>query len=340
MKKFFTLFAAWMIAAITTVASAGNLTVFSKAQFAKNLSSAAGNASEIINVMDDDATLADGRNSVGIFQITGTDETYKIVIGISSTEFAGHYEINNLKEEYCTVQEVATGDYYKITAADINVTEEDDILHLTGDITDQLNRRFHVDFTVDMSDPVDEDIDETEADLTTSFAANEVQVDKDPSSPLVALSGINADNHYITLYFVGLQSTDIPVGTYPLDHPSVIPTGPCVLSTTGLVEGMPMPNGSFTAMVENGGLTRPLYFIASGNVVVSENAGVKTVLVNAKNTHDKNINITITLPSVTPTGISQVDAKAYTGVSKVVENGKIVISKNGKKFNVAGGRIK
>ena len=95
----------------------------------------------------------------------------------------------------------------------------------------------------------------------------------------------------------------------------------------------------YVATFEEGYYTGEVWYVVSGTMEVSYENSIMTIEINGLTSKDANVHI-IYQGSV-PTGIEQVIANTEAGaVRKFIDNGQIMVVRDGKVFNILGARVK
>lgn len=128
------------------------------------------------------------------------------------------------------------------------------------------------------------------------------------------------------------EEVTIQPGTYTISDTQEYMT---VLASVGVMGSSVYPS-FYAAMDEEGYLLTPLYFFVGGTVTVENVNGQLKVEVNAVNSYDVPIHIvydaTVTALSDTRYPISD--------TRKILQNGQLLIIRNGKAYNAIGARVK
>ena len=128
----------------------------------------------------------------------------------------------------------------------------------------------------------------------------------------------------------------LPVGTYEItdtyDYGTVIAgMGIDMWSST-------VTPGYYAGITDDGYVTYPFYFLVEGTVEVSKNeAGNLHVEVNAINSYEVPVHLVYDAGS--PTDVEDITAD-NTNIQKVVQNGQLLIIRNGKVYNASGVQVK
>jgi hypothetical protein len=137
------------------------------------------------------------------------------------------------------------------------------------------------------------------------------------------------------LYFFSEEyDSDIVIqpGTYTIDDTQDYMT---VLASAGVVGNSIYPS-FYGFMSEDGkGIVTPLYFLVGGTVEVENRDGKLYIEVNAINSYEVPIHIVYD-----PSGTAVEDINASTvGAKKAIQNGQLIIIRNGETFNAVGAKL-
>ena len=179
--------------------------------------------------------------------------------------------------------------------------------------------------------------DAEEGAIDRPFTANdEVLIEKynDGSSYFEVMAADNSD--LCALYFIAEEyDKDITFmpGTYTISDSQDYMT---VLASAGVVGGKVNPS-FYGLMSEDGkGIVPPLYFIVGGTVEVENRNGKLYIEVNAVNSYNVPIHIVFDGTKQT-TAVENITTEK--GATKRIENGQLLINRNGELFNVLGTRV-
>ena len=128
----------------------------------------------------------------------------------------------------------------------------------------------------------------------------------------------------------------LPVGEYEINDSGDYNT---VLAGQGvdMVMGMMTP-GFYGFVNEEGYILEPMYFLVSGNVVVSKNNdGTLRVEVNAINSYDVPVHLVY---DASATGLENIQVSGIVEAQKMIVDGQLVIIRNGKAYNALGAIVK
>ena len=122
-------------------------------------------------------------------------------------------------------------------------------------------------------------------------------------------------------------------GTYTISDSQDYMT---VLASVGVVGGKVNPS-FYGLMSEDGkGIVPPLYFIVGGTVEVENRDGKLYIEVNAVNSYNVPIHIVFDGTKQT-TAVENITTEK--GATKRIENGQLLINRNGNTYNVLGAQI-
>lgn len=128
----------------------------------------------------------------------------------------------------------------------------------------------------------------------------------------------------------------LPVGEYEINDSGDYNT---VLAGQGVDMMMGMMTPGFYGFVnEEGYILEPMYFLVSGNVVVSKNNdGTLRVEVNAINSYDVPVHLVY---DASATGLENIQVSGIVEAQKMIVDGQLVIIRNGKAYNALGAIVK
>lgn len=290
---------------------------------------------EVINLNLEGIQLKDIIEKSGIFQVYGfnEDETINISIVPTATQIAGHYTIDDLKaySSYNIITFIkpdGTLIEKKYYDADFDVTVDGDKATLVGTFLAgeyKINMNLKCNIVIaGLTYDTDEDVDVV---FTKEHLAKIENYDATKAVYVILEDKDSKTDFYLYVYVDDFDATtSIPVGTYPVDKSYKAPS---------VQAGMFYGNNvypTFLAKTDGqGNLTDNLWYAVNGTLTVTENNGELAFELNAQNSYKRNLRVRYNLPA---TGISNVTVSAPT--VKTLEGNKIVISKNGKRYNVVG----
>lgn len=168
-------------------------------------------------------------------------------------------------------------------------------------------------------------------DLETSFDldAAKIQTQKVGTSSAIILQVANGQYVFAVAFMAELDSEgNIPAGTYTIDNTMAAGT---VLASSGY-NSQYGPQASFVGEINGTQYTGKFWFMEGGTVKVDEDGDI---LVEAVNSLDKNVKVTVTTGA---TGLFQINAIAPK-LNKIMLNGHVVIFKNNKAYNLMGAEL-
>lgn len=265
------------------------------------------------------------------WDIKGEDPTtgYFLEIRSQAAEIAGTYTEADL-DDYMTYVGVGQSVYFDINKANITVTYADNIVAVKGNITfvessssDTIYAAIDIAGEYDGKEHLEYDAKE---DFIVDFPNPQVILEYVASDGLIYVVADNEDKSTITLEFsVANTATDLAAGTYAINTTGAEGT---VSAGAGIDEEGYIV-GSFAGYRNaNNQITAPLWWIVSGTVTVAEN-GIITV--DAVNSYDKAIKCKLGKDN---TAVDNINADA--AAVKRIDNGQLIIRKNGTDYNVMG----
>ncbi|MBR5827899.1 MAG: hypothetical protein IKY49_01510 [Paludibacteraceae bacterium] len=139
------------------------------------------------------------------------------------------------------------------------------------------------------------------------------------------------------LFFANTTDPEVgvPAGVYPL---SATPAYGTAYASQGYVAGQGVWPCFYSTLVEEAGTLYldKLYYMVAGQIEVGKVDGKLTMVIDAVNSYGVPVHITY---NVTPTAVEDVTTVAGN-VEKHLENGQLVIIKNGVKYNATGSVVK
>ena len=179
--------------------------------------------------------------------------------------------------------------------------------------------------------------DAEEGAIDRTFTADDdlfVEAYDDGSSYLEVIAADGSD--ILSLYFIAEdydnEITFMP-GTYTISDSQDYMT---VLASVGVVGGSVYPSFYGFMSADGQGIVTPLYFLVGGSVVVEKRDGKLYLEVNAVNSYNVPIHIVFDGTKKT-SGVENVTTEK--GASKRIENGQLLINRNGNTYNVLGAQI-
>lgn len=280
------------------------------------------------------------------YTVSGTHDGKEITLIVKSDDITGQFKIADIDDLSSYYYE--SGTYFSVEDANISVTVENrgskQYATVTGTIlcisTDDENDRplYNVCITVPVKNGLKRD--EFDGDFIATYQSSDVTIiDHAAEEGWILLQGKNQSKQQIAMVFFAKASdpvTVIPAGTYTINSTQTEGT---VFASPGLEESGISAQASFAAISDMLGLMiEKVWFIETGTVTVSNKDGKMAVQVNARNSYGNKILVGINDES--PDAISSVVAEKTTVSRKTLENGQVVISKNGLRYNTQGQQIR
>ena len=159
---------------------------------------------------------------------------------------------------------------------------------------------------------------------------------EDDYAVYMELYGIDGSD-LCALYFIVDEFDEeimIQPGNYPINK-TLDPT--TVMASVGAVDNSPYPS-FYAKQNAQGQLVAPLYFLVGGTVTVEKVDGKMKLEVNAVNSYGVPVHLVYDTTQGSGTGVENigVEMKAV----KLIKNGQLIITKDGKEFNAQGAMLK
>ena len=181
------------------------------------------------------------------------------------------------------------------------------------------------------------DFDEPEEiiDRVYTTADNVTIDDQTANNGYIYLALTAADGSDMAAFFFFVEEPDedivVPAGVYPIDSSEEYGT---VYANPG-VQGDGVWPSFYARMLEDGSLVVPLWLLVDGTVEVTKTEDGKPYLeVSAVNSYGVEVHIVY---DGTTTGVT--DVKKPTNIRKVLRDGQLLISRDGKTYNVIGTQV-
>lgn len=290
---------------------------------------------EVLNLNLEGIQLKDIIEKSGIFQIYGfnEDETINISIVPTAKQIAGHYTIDDLKaySSYNIITFIrpdGTLVEKKYYDADFDVTVDGDKATLVGTFLAgeyKINMNLKCNIVIaGLTYDTDEDVDVV---FTKEHLAKIENYDATKAVYVILEDKDSKTDFYLYVYVDDFDATtSIPVGTYPVDKSYKAPS---------VQAGMFYGNNvypTFLAKTDGqGNLTDNLWYAVNGTLTVTENNGELAFELNAKNSYKRNMRVRYNMPATAIRNVS-----AAKPAVKTLEGNKIIIRKNGKRYNAVG----
>ena len=291
----------------------------------------------------------------GYFVISGTDSENDIELYLKlaiDEDIAGDYNIKDVDIVNSYIQENASswsGSYFDIEDIDLNVSvltgQEDgwDYAFVTGTILcvgeddDQDIPLYSVVAAMRIKDGLVKD--EENKDFVASYTLEDIStIDHSAEEGWILVQGKNVSGQAFAMVFFANSSDPeitIPEGVYEINDTQAEGT---VVASSGLDESGWQATASYAAITNMlGFIEGNPWFMVGGNATVKNVEGELSVVVQAKNSYDRDVLIGIN--AELPTSI---DSQSFeiAKPTKSLRDGNIVIERNGKSYNAAGLLIK
>lgn len=262
-----------------------------------------------------------------------------VSITIPNLTIAGKYTIDDLeaRNSYICLDLSEDGqprEMYRLLDANFTVTYDsvERVAHLVGSVlakaTFELGDicEYYLDVTASYT-RVHIVGDAENEDFIHDFTGYNVITKYISSDQSIYIEAQNNDVYAILAFFIPENATELLPGEYSI--------------TTSTPKAWTVPAGtysdgqyypSFFCNVENGGLVKPLWVPVEGKAVVDAN---KKITIEAINTYERTIRVTLT-----PKRQAIDEINAAKEATKRVENGMVIIERNGVKYNILGGIIR
>lgn len=270
------------------------------------------------------------------WQFIGQTSDKMVTIAAYATSIPGTYGRSDLMADYTYVVKMVGSDtlYYHMVDANIVVAVNGTNATITGTLKGQNydDNSDVIEFTLNLTATV-EDYEEPQEqgnqydnqDEGFYYKFPEYTIDDQYLAQYNAfiVDAIDAENHTISLEFnVAAGTTELPAGVYPINDTYAAGT----VSAGTVDESI---YGSFAGTLNAEGLvTVPLWLLNAGTVTVLENGVIE---VAATNTWGQGIYSRL---GQYPEGVENTEIKGQ--IQKVLEDGQIIILKDGKRFTTTG----
>ena len=195
---------------------------------------------------------------------------------------------------------------------------------------------YHVKMTSEYNVHLDFDEPEEIIDRVYTTEDNVTIEDQTASNGYIYLALTAADGSDMAAFFFYAEDIDediiVPAGVYPIDSSEEYGT---VLANPG-VQGNGVWPSFYARMMEDGSLVVPLWLLVSGTVEVSKDEeGNPHLEVNAFNSYG--VPVHITYDGSFTSGVENITTEK--AAIKRIENGQLLIQRNGNTYNVLGAQI-
>lgn len=271
------------------------------------------------------------------WQFIGQTNDKMVTIAAYATSIPGTYGRSDLIANHTYVVKVVGSDtlYYAMVDANIVVAVNGTNATITGTLKGQNydDNSDVIEFTLNLTATVEDYEEEPQEQGNQYDSQDEGFYYKFPEYTIddqylakynvFVVDAIDAENHKISLEFnVAAGTTELPAGVYPINDTYAAGT----VSAGSINQYI---YGSFAGSLDNEGyINVPLWLIVNGTVTVLENGVIE---VAATNTWGQGIYSRL---GEYPQGVENTEIKGQ--IRKVMEDGQIIILKDGKRFTTTG----
>ena len=269
------------------------------------------------------------------WQFIGSTASQMVTIAAYATSIPGTYGRSDLIANHTYVVKVVGSDtlYYAMVDANIVVAVNGTNATITGTLKGQnyYDNSDVIEFTLNLTATVEDyeevpqgsQYDSQDEGFYYKFPTYDVDDQYLAQYNVFVVEAQDAENHKISLEFnVAAGTTELPAGVYPIDESYDAGT-----VTAGSINQYIY--GSFAGSLdEEGYINVPLWLIVNGTVTVLENGVIE---VAATNTWGQGIYSRL---GEYPQGVENTEIKGQ--IRKVMEDGQIIILKDGKRFTTTG----
>lgn len=267
----------------------------------------------------------------GWWQIRGNseDEAYYVTLSnLYTDEVPGTYTMDDMDMDFSFIYLVNQDQQVEFKTLDVTVTIEDNILTVKAEADAMNGVHYSITFdTIDQSKPQGNKYDLTDDDVEADFTTEETTILIDDVECYAYIRAEREGELLSMLLY--LEGAELTAGTYEVSNtyePGTVQ--PCSVGSGGVFPTF------YANTIDNGNLIVPFFFFASGTVNVSFDAAGNLVLTaDVLNTWLHSGKFTINAAS---DAIEHVSATLKLAVVKTLEDGQIVIKKNGRRYNVMG----
>ncbi|MBR3408845.1 MAG: hypothetical protein IKG86_08390 [Paludibacteraceae bacterium] len=278
-------------------------------------------------------TLTNIQNQAWQF-IAKTDDRY-VSIAAYSTTIPGTYGRSDLAADYTLIGKFENGDtlYYRMVDANVLVVVNGENAVITGtlkgqnydDATDVIEFALNLTATVEdyEEEPQGNQYDSQDEGFYYKFPTYNIDDQYLAQYNVFVVEATDAENHKISIEFnVAAGTTELAAGVYPIASTYAAGT-----VSAGTIDQYIY--GSFAGTLDEEGYIKvPLWLLNAGTVTVLENGVIE---VAATNTWGQGIYSRL---GQYPEGVENTEIKG--NIRKVMEDGQIIILKDGKRFTTTG----
>lgn len=265
------------------------------------------------------------------------DDTQQYVVKLdyitnSADKSTGTFGLSDLDTNYSGLLDYTSGSKVVLTFKEgttFTVNVEGSILTVTGTLVCSDGKTYKLESSHDLS--AGNKFDMSDQDIDVSFSTEDATVTTENGNLIV--EAVNSAKEYFALV---LKPNTNPngVGTYEIN--STYQTGTVQAGEIDTTEGSVYPT-YYGTLTDDDSINVPLFLCTAGTVEVAfDDAGNIKLNVNATNTWGRTAKIKVNWSA----GVEDITADKAEGVRKVIENGRIVILKDGHKYNTLGIEVK
>ena len=266
-----------------------------------------------------------------------SDDTQTYVVRLdyitnSEDKSTGTFNLSDLDTNYSFLTDNSTGSSvnYKYTeGTTFTVSLDGNILSITGTLVCSNGSTYNLVAKHDLA--AGNQYDMSDQDVDVSFTTAETTVTTQEG--YLVVDATNANNQYFSAVIIP-NTNENGVGTYQINTSGAAGTAQAgdLDASTGYV--YPTFYGTLDS---EGYLNVPLFLCTTGTIELDfDDAGNIKLNVNATNTWGRTAKIKVNWSA----GIEDITVDKTQGVRKVIENGRIVILKDGRKYNTLGLEVK
>lgn len=263
------------------------------------------------------------------------DDTQQYVVKLdyitnSADKSTGTFGLSDLDTNYSGLLDYTSGSKVVLTFKEgttFTVNVEGSILTVTGTLVCSDGKTYKLVGKHDLS--AGNQYDMSDQDVDVSFSSDEATVTTEDGYLIV--DAVNSAKEYFSIV-IKPNSNPNGVGTYEIN--STFQAGTV---QAGDIDGSTVYPTFYSTLTDDNKLNVPLFLCTAGTVEVAfDDAGNIKLNVNATNTWGRTAKIKVNWSA----GVEDITVDKTQGVRKVIENGRIVILKDGHKYNTLGIEVK
>lgn len=279
--------------------------------------------------------LEDQTEEMGAFRITALDEEYNdfTIILPATTLESGHF--NTLPEEYknyCSIY--YGGQNYKMFSADFDLIVDGQNFTLKGKCQggDQLWTVNIAGIILSNADPYDATAEDGDIDINyTLDEIHEFEINQENRYAYLEVRSKERNDVWTCMF--NINTDELPAGEYPIDLSYM----PGTVQPGEISDGNLYPTTYFR-LDEDGYAILPVWYCSEGTVKVDyDSDGNIIVECNAYNSNYVSVHITVNAQA---SGIEQIANANAQKIGKFIENNRLVIRSNARKYNAIGQQLK